>query len=580
MLFETLILTVLLHGAGSWGTLKSSEVAILSAAYHGMACYMLRPQFTYEQAMHLSRSRVLALLGLPSIPTLLHVARLRHLLSCLATGVPVMWAILHWHGHWLDSARSSIAWLWEHTDHGASTSCWRDAWVLWKEWCLHQPRRWKGLIRNAQAQAIRQEHWLSSERHHSGLICRQLRQAGAFLPSDAPSLANQQHFCAPCLKRFATYQAWSVHAFKSHGHTAEHRQVQGGTQCQACLRHFTTHIRLCRHLQYNPLCRSKLREAGYGCRVEPGVGNKRAPDEGKFQAPSLQAQGPLLPLLGFGWAEYLDRPAIEVLECLSHISFGLGESPPEAHVAWERARAAFSSVCLPIRKIRATAREWASIVGGAPTADVFPAGTLLHIAQWILTADLADWLVPQPVGGSRQVCTFRDVEEVLPELQVAHLPHPTLDFSPDWTLVRIGAPGWLAARGPAVASSVDFTHEECLQAFEEGGLPSFMEDVSNDAVFVISVCGLPMWNDCPISPVRQKTFGSQLTKALLAGDLLRFALRLWLLGVPAALCTDRHEAVPAPVMSLPFLDSPKVGWGTVWCTKAFDWEPFLFHLIN
>ena len=84
----------------------------------------------------------------------------------------------------------------------------------------------------------------------------------------------------------------------------------------------------------------------------------KAPDEGKFQAPTLQAQGPRLPSAPYMWLEDLERPSAEVLDCLVLLDVGL-----EAHLnleeeVWERVKQAFSCVCLPIRKILATASRW------------------------------------------------------------------------------------------------------------------------------------------------------------------------------------------------------------------------------
>ena len=60
-------------------------------------------QYTAEQAWHLGATRVLALLGLPSLTMLLHLARLRHLQSCVVVGIPEFWALAHVEGAWLAS---------------------------------------------------------------------------------------------------------------------------------------------------------------------------------------------------------------------------------------------------------------------------------------------------------------------------------------------------------------------------------------------------------------------------------------------------------------------------------------------
>ena len=255
VLFESLILSILLYGAGTWDRLSPTEEAVLANAYHGMCFYMLRPAFSHDEALHLGGARVLALLELPSLPTLLHVARLRHLLSCVRTAVPVMWAMLHWQGKWLASARSSLQWMWALVDGGTQYPDWEGAWQRWRDLCIAHPQGWKGLVRKAQTQATLREQWESAEMHHLGLLVRQLRFKGAQTPVRPTASGPARHCCAPCQRTFASYQAWSVHAFKCHGLVGEYRRVLSGLQCQACLRHFTTHVKLCRHLQYFSSCR-------------------------------------------------------------------------------------------------------------------------------------------------------------------------------------------------------------------------------------------------------------------------------------------------------------------------------------
>ena len=179
VLFESLVLSVLLYGAGTWDQLSDRETAILANAYHGMCFHMLRPRHSYEEAMHLGGARTIALLELPTMQTLLHVARLRHLLSCVRTAVPAMWAMLHWQGAWLQSARLSLSWLWDHVDGGSLHETWQSAWPHWLEQCVHHPQKWKGLVRKAQSQAVLREVWESAETQHLGLLVKQLRLAGA-----------------------------------------------------------------------------------------------------------------------------------------------------------------------------------------------------------------------------------------------------------------------------------------------------------------------------------------------------------------------------------------------------------------
>ena len=68
------------HRSGlAWKTYSTCKNKVF-LAYRGMAFFMLRPDRPPEEAMHMRGVRALAILGLPPIATLLHVARLRHLL--------------------------------------------------------------------------------------------------------------------------------------------------------------------------------------------------------------------------------------------------------------------------------------------------------------------------------------------------------------------------------------------------------------------------------------------------------------------------------------------------------------------
>ncbi|CAE7777849.1 hypothetical protein AK812_SmicGene16718 [Symbiodinium microadriaticum] len=76
-LFDSLVISVLLHGAGTWTEVGTDELRHLSAAYHHMVATMLRPQYRLEEAKHLGSSQILSLARLPSVEVLLHLARLR-----------------------------------------------------------------------------------------------------------------------------------------------------------------------------------------------------------------------------------------------------------------------------------------------------------------------------------------------------------------------------------------------------------------------------------------------------------------------------------------------------------------------
>ena len=543
-----------------------------------MAFYMLRPAMSYEEALHLGGDRVLTLLGLPALQTLLHIARLRHLLSCIQTSVPIMWGLLHWQASWLASVRTSLEWLWTHVGRDFQAPHWQAAWSQWQDICLSRPGRWKSLLRRAQHQACLQERWRFAARQHLGLLGRQLRLAGATIPATSALSEECSHFCAPCQLIFDSYQAWSVHAFKTHGHTAEHRQVQHGLQCQACLRHFTTHVKLCRHLQYQPRCRQTLLSQGHHCSVEPGVGNKRAVDEGKFQAPSLQAQGPVLPCQADRWVPYLERPSIEVLDCLHFVDFDLDPEHFTETAVKDKARLAFGSVCLPLPKIRATVRAWGEQIPRRFAEAPAQREVCQAVISWILNCDLVQWLVPTPRGKVPALHTFQQAEGILANLDPSSITPPVILCPRDPTLIRVGPADWLRGLPEGPLPAVDFTHEECLEAFRDGRTPCFIEDPPSEVIFILSVRSLPGWSARPSPPVKDRVFSERFDHATLHYDLARFALRLWIAGIPTAFITDcLPESLPTQVQTLPFLTAFPCFVPASICTGNFAWEPFSFH---
>ena len=202
-------------------------------------------------------------------------------------------------------------------------------------------------------------------------------------------------------------------------------------------------------------------------------------------------------------------------------------------------------------------------------------------ARWIQASDLVEWLVPQPLLRAPATCTFRDAEHDLPLLDLSVIQVGASASLSALTCIRVGPSAWIGRNRDVPFSTIDFTHEECLEAFAGGGQPSFLEDVSDDVFFILSVVGLPSWRDLPCLPVRAKAFRSRSAQASLAGDLLRFALRLWLSDVPTAfLCPSGLDFVPSPLQALSGLAMTRLGDLELWHSSACDWEPLCFTFSN
>ena len=147
LLFDTLVTTVLFYGAGTWSEVPAQQLDSLTNAIRQMACRMLRPMYTCEQAWHLGTSQVLALAGMLDVVTYIHLARLRYVLSCVRLAIPEIWALAQWERSWLGQLGTSVRWLWEFTDAGAEFPTHLEAWTAWTAEARASPGRWKTRLR-------------------------------------------------------------------------------------------------------------------------------------------------------------------------------------------------------------------------------------------------------------------------------------------------------------------------------------------------------------------------------------------------------------------------------------------------
>ena len=549
-IFESLVLSVLLYGAGTWNDLSVAERKCLESAYHRMAFGMMKPRYSADEARHLGASRALSLLGLPSMCTLLHLARLRHLQSCVTVSSREFWALAHVEGSWLSTARTAVTWLREHLPREDALSDARTFWTHWAGIMCDQPGRWKRLLSNAQARAIRRETWQAAGQYHRGLLAKQLRFAGGILITPPPAEWDQRYCCGPCQRTFSSRQQWSVHAFKTHGRRTLGRGILEGRQCQACMHQFATNLKLCKHLAYSTSCRHKLQVAGFHCEVGPGQGSARAEDPGAVQAPVLQAEGPVLPLASDDWLDESDRPIAEIVDCFSLLDFDSPDSTDEE--LWRRARLAFASVCAPTPRLRLTAETLLSQIRvETPFASRLQA-RLEHVLERICQADIVDWLVPAPAHIDDEPCTFRDSALVLQALEVADLqfaPVPSALVAP--VFIFVGPDEWCHRAESSTPNSIAFPATECLASLARHENPTFFEGPYDGVAFVLK---LVAWNGFACAPdviSSAPAFWRQLSQETFEGDLVRLTLRLWSQGVPAMLQFPESSASAiAPLLEL------------------------------
>ena len=417
---------------------------------------------------------------------------------------------------------------------GSGPDHWQTLWPAWADDMRHRPGKWKRLLKTAQTRAVRIEAWETALQTHRGLLLRQLQFAGGLLACTPPPEWDRKFCCAPCGKTFCSRQKWSVHVFKCHGRLAPGRGVLEGRQCQHCLRHFGTNLKLCKHLAYSATCRHALCAAGYKCTTAQGQGSRNAEDPGRSQAPVLQASGPHLAPSDAAWLDELERPVAEIIDCLSCI--GVAVSVANECVLWEQLRAAFSCVCSETSRLRLTAEVFEPTSAQLDLLGDDLGAKLSEALAWIAGADIVEWLVPAPAIPDPANTTFRDSELTLSMLEVVHLtfPAPAIVGS-SCTRVFVGPRLWCVTQESHLPNSVSFPTEECLATVADGACPTFFDGPFEHVAFVFCADAWEGFRTCPAPNTRGKQFSATLAAEVFYGDLVRLALRLWGLGVPASL---------------------------------------------
>ena len=491
-----------------------------------MVAKMLRPHYALDAALHLGPDRILALLGIPSMSVLLHVARLRQLLPSIRLRIREFWALARWDSLWLSEVRSSLAWLADFVSPEGHD--WSLLWPTWLMTIEGFPGRWKALLRRAQAKAVQQEAWHAARLYHAGLLVRQLKGLGATLHGAALDAADQSFCCAVCQCVLDSYNKWSLHAFKKHGRLMQGRGLLAGTQCQACLKHFRTNVRLCRHLRLTPSCRLRLQQSGYACEVEPGVGSRRAQDPAGSQAPVLQAAGPRLPMQLSDFVEERQRPVAEVLDCLAHPDYDGRLRVCSDDELWSRVRLSFARVCASTERLRHTISAWAHVVAGLAPGYRQRLGPCV---DWLAQADLVSWLGPDPAVPPLSLCTFRDSELSLSMLDSSAVCLPAVSLSDEDIVVMVAPEAWEPGAHALFDDKLLFySHSDCLLCLNGGRVPEFMDGPFAELRFVLVSEGLGSLANAWPRALAEGRFQSSLTGACLAADLLRF-LRLQSLGI-------------------------------------------------
>ena len=399
VLFTAVVESTLFYGVGAWPVHDQAATHKFQGALLNMARLMLRPRFSYNAARRMSGLYALACARILPAEVSIALERLRHFRLVMSKGCAEFWALLHAEQSWLRQIQHTLGWAGELRARAGFLEPDIAVWEVSAEIARADAGRWKRIVKQTKTVAGLDSLWTAEVQQYHGLLFRQLRSCGAYL-DEVVTAEGEPEVCARCSKTFADKRAWSHHAFKVHGRVREERLLVDGQQCLVCLRHYRSTEKLCNHLRYSRTCKAALLGHGHEVTPVPGIGSRKFVDGSRSQLPAVQAHGPSQPWRQTRTIFEEHRPAEEVLVALEDCLCCGDEYCHSYHDVLEAYRGAFSSCCLQVTRLRATAVEWQERLKETFLSDeewsVQWVAWHSQAAALLLRVSWADWLVPVP----------------------------------------------------------------------------------------------------------------------------------------------------------------------------------------
>ena len=254
-LLDSLILPVLLYGAGSWPLLPARLYAKVNHAVLTWQRCITRDAFW--AGTHHSDVEFLAIWKLPALSVRLCKLRLLFALQlhnkAPASTMDFATCVGFSSQSWFDALRHNLEWLFEQApDHPlaapeVSADC-----IM--QWMMRPMGPEASLIRRTIRKYIQQEHmiWMIAQDHRllRG-ICERAGVKFAQAESFSAHHLDARFACDICTRVFTTPQGLNAHRWQQHQECSIERRYVFGPTCPACNRCFWTSQRMQQHLKYS-----------------------------------------------------------------------------------------------------------------------------------------------------------------------------------------------------------------------------------------------------------------------------------------------------------------------------------------
>eukprot|EP00438_Fugacium_kawagutii_P015272 Skav216369 [mRNA] locus=scaffold1517:213218:218875:+ [translate_table: standard] len=256
LVLHSIVLSKMMATSGAWiFDTRSAEQAFTKTIMRIYRyVFALLPGWSREQRY--SNEDVVTTLGVLWPSELLHVHRLRSMISAVRLGTIHIWALLQADQQWLSHVEQALAWLSQQVSMNVGTPPEALQMQAFIDMAEETPQRARRLLRRAQRAALNQRIRQHGARKWHAAFTEQLLHIGFTFPVDparnvaGPNDSEEGFLCSICAKHFRTPHSAATHMMRAHQVHAEHFLWSNRTSCLCCMQEFHTCKRLSAHFQH------------------------------------------------------------------------------------------------------------------------------------------------------------------------------------------------------------------------------------------------------------------------------------------------------------------------------------------
>eukprot|EP00435_Cladocopium_sp_Y103_P035345 s1432_g9.t1 len=252
-LFESLVIPVLLHGAGNWGLLSKRSFAGLHARIMTWQRSIINNGF-WTPGQH-SDFALQCHWKLPPLALRLAKLRLLYAFHCVRDGphllIEYLTAAASYKGSWFQAVRIALIWLSSMNPTFCPPSLAKDSVEVIQQWFSDHSTVGPRQVKRLYKKALMQYHVLGDATQLHKQLKDVMQEGGVHFSEAAPvCVSGETPFdCEWCERQFDTFQKLQVHLWNAHQIISDERRFVFSSTCLACNQCLWTAARLQQHLR-------------------------------------------------------------------------------------------------------------------------------------------------------------------------------------------------------------------------------------------------------------------------------------------------------------------------------------------